>query len=219
MVDVPPPATAAEPAGVPPAGTPFLAYRERDGAERRVLLSGELQRLTVGRADGRDILLDDPKVSRLHAALERIGRDWTVVDDGLSRNGTFVNDVRLSGRRRLHDGDRVRVGGTTMTFHAPREQDLATAVADDVPSLLKLSDAQRRVLVALCRPYKHGRAYAMPATNQQIADELFLSVDAVKTHLRALFAKFDVEELPQNQKRARLVERAFAAGMVTEQDL
>ena len=35
------------------------------------------------------------------------------MDDGLSRNGTFVNGERLSGRRRLTDGDTLRFGGTT----------------------------------------------------------------------------------------------------------
>ena len=71
----------------------------------------------------------------------------------------------------------------------------------------------------LCRPYKDGAAFASPATNQEIAEELFLSVDAVKTHLRVLFAKFGIEGLPQNQKRARLVERAFNSGAITGRDL
>ena len=61
--------------------------------------------------------------------------------------------------------------------------------------------------------------YATPASNQQVAGELFLSVDAVKTHLRTLFQKFHIEDLPQNQKRAKLVERAFALGIVSRRDL
>jgi predicted ArsR family transcriptional regulator len=83
----------------------------------------------------------------------------------------------------------------------------------------RLSEAQRRVLLALCRPYKEPGPFTTPATNQQIADELFLSVEAIKTHLRALFGKFGVEDLPQNQKRAKLVERAFQTGLVSERDL
>jgi DNA-binding NarL/FixJ family response regulator len=58
------------------------------------------------------------------------------------------------------------------------------------------------VPIALARPYAGGRAFATPAGNQEIANELFLSVAGVKTHLRTLFEKFGVEELPQHQKRA-----------------
>jgi hypothetical protein len=43
-------------------------------------------------------------------------------------------------------------------------------------------------------------------------------VDAVKKHLRTLFQKFGVAHLPQNEKRARLVERAFAGGFISEHD-
>ena len=82
-----------------------------------------------------------------------------------------------------------------------------------------LSEAQRRVLLALCRPYKTAGAFVSPATNSQIAAELYLSVDAVKTHMRVLFDKFGVDDLPQGQKRAKLVERAFQTGLVSERDL
>jgi DNA-binding NarL/FixJ family response regulator len=81
-----------------------------------------------------------------------------------------------------------------------------------------LTPAQRRVLVALCRPYKDG-AYSAPATNQQIADELVISVDSVKGTLRALFAAFGVDDLPQNAKRAALANAALRAGAVARRDL
>ena len=87
------------------------------------------------------------------------------------------------------------------------------------PRAADVSEAQRKVLLALCRPYKAPGPFTTPATNQDIAGELFLSVEAVKTHLRALFAKFGVEDLPQNQKRAKLIERAFQTGLVSERDL
>jgi DNA-binding CsgD family transcriptional regulator len=83
----------------------------------------------------------------------------------------------------------------------------------------ELSPAQRRVLIALCRPYAGGAAFARPATNQQVADELSLSIPAVKTHLRSLFERFGLEDLPQNEKRARLVQLALDSGAVTSADL
>ena len=69
------------------------------------------------------------------------------------------------------------------------------------------------MLVALCRPLKDS-AYAAPATNKAIADEIHLSVDAVKAHLRVLFERFGLDELPQNQKRARLAAVALVNGVV-----
>ena len=60
----------------------------------------------------------------------------------------------------------------------------------------------------------HGQA-----TNQHVADELSLSLDAVKTHLRTLFRKLAIEHLPQNQKRARLAEMALQYGLVSTREL
>jgi hypothetical protein len=202
-------------------GVPFLLYRDGEDRQRLFSFERDVVQASVGRRETSDLVLDwDDQVSRLHAQFERVEQDWTVVDDGLSRNGTFVNGERLSGRRRLADGDSLRFGATTMIFRSPQvDEQAGTAVASQIPTAVDLSTTQRRVLVALCRPYKDGTAFATPATNQQVADELFLSVDAVKTHLRVLFAKFGIEQLPQNQKRIRLVERAFYAGLITERDL
>jgi pSer/pThr/pTyr-binding forkhead associated (FHA) protein len=202
-------------------GLPFLVYRDGEGQQQIFTLGSETERVTVGRGSSTDIWIDwDTEVSRLHAELGRIGDDWTVSDDGLSRNGTHVNGERLVGRRRLHDGDVIRFGRTVAIFRQPLAVNITeTEVASDVFDRASLSDAQRRVLISLCRPFKEARGYVTPATNQQVAAELFLSVDAVKTHLRALFAKFGIEDLPQNQKRIRLVELALKSGVITPRDL
>jgi hypothetical protein len=201
------------------AGEPFLLYRRPEEGQAIVPLHGN--RLTVGRGAGCDVCLAwDGDVSRVHAELDLIGGVWTVSDDGLSRNGTYVNGERVSGRRRLRDSDSLRVGATLVTFRDPSKGDTGeTRLAGDASPGAKVSDAQRRVLVALCRPYAGGSPYATPATNQRIAEELFLSVDAVKTHMRALFDKFDVGDVPQNKKRAKLVERAFQSGAIGPKDL
>jgi hypothetical protein len=202
-------------------GVAFLLFRDADGRQRIVELPPTVDRLTIGRRSTSNIALEwDTEVSRLHAELERIGDDWTLNDDGLSQNGSFVNGMRLVHRHRLKDGDALRFGRTSMVFCAANRGDsLATVVPEDSVVPAELTDAQRRVLVALCRPYKDSDAFAAPATNQQIADELYVSVGTVKTHLRALFEKLSVEGLPQNQKRIRLVERAFDSGLVSHDEL
>jgi len=199
----------------------YLLYRDRDGRQQIFNLSSAQLKLTIGRSDSSDVTLAwDEEVSRLHAQLEKVAAHWVLVDDGISRNGTFLNGERLSGRRRLNDGDTVLVGSTSLTYRGGQATvSRPTRIAEAFGAPPSLSGTQRLVLNALCRPHKVGGPYAAPASNQQIADELFLSVDAVKTHLRTLFHKFRVEDLPQNQKRAKLVERAFQLGLVSEHEL
>jgi pSer/pThr/pTyr-binding forkhead associated (FHA) protein len=202
------------------AGEPFLVHRDRETRQHLTTLArpGEI---TIGRDPGCDVCIDwDPRVSGLHAELCRVGHEWLIVDDGLSRNGTYVNEKRVAGRRRLRDRDQVRVGSTVLVFRNPRARvPQSTAAASTAAHRPELSPAQRRVLVALCRPFGGGAAFSRPATNQQIADELYLTVAAVKAHLRTLFDRFGVEDLPQNEKRARLVRLAFETGAVSAADL
>jgi pSer/pThr/pTyr-binding forkhead associated (FHA) protein len=202
-------------------GEPFVVFRNEAGEQVLVGLGLESERLTVGRSPSSDVCFQfDPEVSDLHAELERIGDHWVLVDDGLSRNGSFVNGERVSGRRRLKDGDGLRFGSTAVLFRSPATADRAeTAAAKDMPDVRSVTETQRRVLIALCRPFAEGSEFATPATNRAIADEVYLSVDAVKAHLRTLFERFEVGDLPQNRKRVRLAELAVRSGVVSPSDL
>jgi pSer/pThr/pTyr-binding forkhead associated (FHA) protein len=202
-------------------GQPFLIHRDGNGGHRITPLGHDRERLTLGRRSSADLALDwDEEVSRLHAELLRKGDEWAIVDNGLSLNGSFVNGEPVRGQRRLRDGDAIRVGSTVFIFRSPSDQESqATAPSAELRTVVSLTDAQRRVLTALCRPFKDSAAFVTPPTNEHIADELYLSIDAVKKHMRALFEKFGVQHLPQNEKRARLVERAFAGGFISQQEL
>jgi pSer/pThr/pTyr-binding forkhead associated (FHA) protein len=202
------------------AGAPFVIYRDEAGAQRIVELLADARELTIGRHGECDVLLDwDPQVSGLHAQLQSSAGHRLVVDDGLSRNGTFVNGERVVGQRRLDDGDQLEVGKTLLIFRRPESSRSRSSTLGVESVRPELSEAQRRVLVALCRPYRDGSTYARPASNREIAEELVLSVAAVKTHLRALFQRFEVDDLPQNEKRVRLVQRALDGGSVSPSEL
>lgn len=199
---------------------PFLAFRDGIG-DLRFSFLGNRDRVVIGRVAGNDVVLDwDPQVSRSHAQLERVGRDWALVDDGLSRNGSHVNGERIPGRRRLADGDAVRLGRTTIVFRAPGRGFASTQVEQQAAPLVHLTAAERRVLVALCAPFAtETGAAAVPATNREIAQALNLSLDGVKTQVRSLFAKLEVGDLPQYQKRTELAHRALDLGLVTKGEL
>ncbi len=203
------------------AGRPFLVYRDGAGEQVIATVAAGSEELWVGRAGSAALRLAwDEEVSALHAQVVVVGDECTLVDDGLSRNGSYVNGERVHGRRHLHDGDVLRFGRTEVLYRRPGEETPEeTAIASEAPAAASISPAQRKVLVALCRPYKDGGKFATPATNQEIAAELHLSVDAVKTHMRALFEKLEVGDLPQNQKRVAVAERALNTGAVTQRDL
>jgi hypothetical protein len=199
-------------------GLPYAFLRDGEGALRIIPFRGE--QMVLGRAPDCDLEIGwDPRVSGIHAQAERRGGQWVVEDDGLSRNGTFINGERLNGQRALRDGDVIQVGDTLLGVGDPEPGGVAATVAANTLPAPRVSEAQRRVLVALCRPFRDGERFATPATNQQIAAELYLSLDAVKSHLRALFARFELEELAPNEKRARLAERALAGGVVRPEEL
>ena len=200
--------------GTPPSDrTTFLRYSGPSLAEQTAALSTDVSRVVIGRAlDATVSLPTDPEVSRLHAVIEWLGDVWTISDDGLSTNGTFVNDERLTGRRRLFSGDRIRVGTSRMTFVDLAPESLETR--DGSAPSVTLTPAQRAVVTALCRPYAANPKFANPATNQQIAAELGIGAEGVKRHLQTLFAVFEISDLPQNQKRAVLAQRVMALGLV-----
>jgi pSer/pThr/pTyr-binding forkhead associated (FHA) protein len=176
-------------------GSPFLLYRDGDGRQVIVELGEERRRLTIGRRPGNDVALSwDAEVSRLHAELEQVGTSWVVSDDGLSHNGTLVNGHHLEGRRRLRDGDVLAVGETLIAYCMPGEASTVNAptrTAQRGSVAATLTPAQRRVLTALCRPYRDS-TIAVPPSNQQIADELFLSRKTASVHVSNILGKLGV---------------------------
>jgi FHA domain/Bacterial regulatory proteins, luxR family len=201
-------------------GRSLLAFRDPLGRLRLFVVPSAEKAGTVGRRQEMDLAIPwDHEVSGLHAELQSLGDELTIVDDGLSTNGTYVNGERINGRRRLRDGDRIRVGQTVLACRmAGAAIVFPTVAAVDAPERLQLTDTQRRVLIALCRPVRERDGCVTPATNRQIADEVFLSVDTVKMHLRGLFAKFALTELAQNQKRAQLATCALQLGVISPRE-
>src|ERR1044071_9876554 len=81
------------------------------GAAAARIMPLEAGRIELGRTDGSPGQLDDGRVSRSHALVERDGERWMVTDLG-SQNGTFVDGERILPRAPTPVARVVRVGDT-----------------------------------------------------------------------------------------------------------
>ena len=87
------------------------------------------QSWAVGRGDGCAVLLDSRSVSRLHALVQRReSGEFSLVDLG-SRNGSFVNQRRVSVPAVLRDGDRLQFGDQELLFVAGHSVDGESSAA------------------------------------------------------------------------------------------
>jgi hypothetical protein len=201
-------------------GVPFLHWLDPDGELHILMLTPDRARVTVGRREQSDVSLTwDSEVSREHALLDPVGEEWTLVDDGLSLNGSYVNGNRIHGRRRLEDRDRLCFGKTHIQYREPSHADGSESTARRPEALrtVPLTETERKLLIALCRPMEESGS-VMPATNPQIAAEVHMSVDAVKGHMRDLFERFGLGELPQNEKRVQLAGLVRVSGLLAPHD-
>ncbi len=198
-------------------GEPFLIYRDEDGRQRLHVLGSERRSVTLGRRHEADVSVPwDPEMSRLHAELELHAGEWTICDDGFSQNGTWVNGLRLSGRRRLLDGDLLRVGRTMFAFCAPSTEDLRpTLVPGELGGTPRFSEQQQRVLSALCRPLLSDGEGVEPATDEEVAAETGVPLADVEAELDHLGRLLGLEDMPVREQRAEVALLALRSGLIS----
>jgi hypothetical protein len=163
-----------------------------------------------------DIELADTTVSDVHAILERVGKAW-LIRDLASTNGTRLDGKRLTGQRRLRDGDEMVLGLCRLRFHDGTEVRRRSTDALQAPP--DLTRRQRDVLIELCRPLMSHNSFQPPASVREIADRLFISKNAVQNHLESLYNKFEVYEADGLNRRVVLANEAVQRGAVSIADL
>jgi pSer/pThr/pTyr-binding forkhead associated (FHA) protein len=201
-------------------GLPFLLLRDDAGQQQIVVLDDESTSVTIGRRLEAAVSLNwDPEVSRLHAELECKAGEWTLCDDGYSQNGTYVNGLRIHGRRRLRDGDLVRVGQTSIAFCDPGLGGLGVTLAPgELGTAPKFSEQQQRILRALCRPLMGDGEGVTPASDAAIAAATGIPEDVVTTELDHLGRSFGLQEMPPADRRAEIALLALRSGLVKSDD-
>ncbi len=201
-------------------GDPFLVYRDDEGRQHIYSLANRSPSITLGRREEADISIPwDPEMSRLHAELELRAGEWTICDDGFSQNGTWVNGIRLVGRRRLADGDLMRVGRTLFAFCTPETAGTGpTLVPGELDATPRFSEQQQRVLRALCRPLLLDGEGINPATDEEIAEATGIPVEDVAIELDHLGRALGLEDMPHQDQRAEIALLALRSGLVSADD-
>ena len=73
------------------------------------------QRIAIGRASQSHVVVADHLCSRFHAELYWDQEGWWIQDQK-SRNGTFVNGIKVEQPVRLRPGDQIQVGSCSILF-------------------------------------------------------------------------------------------------------
>jgi predicted component of type VI protein secretion system len=136
-----------------------------------VLEQGKTYR--IGRAKDADIRLKDIKVSRDHAMV-RAENDQYYVEDLGSRNGTYVNGEKTSGRMEIKDGDQIRLGFSVLQFFlADRGSHVVESPAEVKKCALCAKDISEADLIAGRAEEVDGKQYCPEcmAKMQDLFDE------------------------------------------------
>jgi pSer/pThr/pTyr-binding forkhead associated (FHA) protein len=140
----------------------------------RYEFDGDRSAVVLGRRGGVDVLLPHPRVSLVHARIERRGTAYTLIDEG-STHGTTLNGVRLraGARATLRQGDRIgiadfviEVGLTLTELDGPGDNSrlIARRMVRDVLERLGPREAQPRLEPAEGTPLHLpdlGRTYVL----------------------------------------------------------
>jgi predicted component of type VI protein secretion system len=141
---------------------PKLVLRFEDRVLKECALSSAV---TIGRLPDNTVSIDNPAVSARHARIDRSG-DLFIVEDLESRNGTFVNDHRVT-RHVLRPGDVVQVGKHTLVYDQTVADDPAATVTaqptmPDFGGTMLLDTEQQRKLLAAVANLQAQKAASAP---------------------------------------------------------
>ena len=163
---------------------PTLAFNDGHLAGHRIRLEEEVA--TLGRREDNAYVVDDPRVSRVHAEIRREGSAVIISDLG-SSSGTTLNGNAIQGSAVVRHGDKVGFGPVIAVFEDPAaaaEAEEATMVfeAPKVEIGPHLSPRQQQVL--------EGMAEGM--TNSEIGEQLGVTERTVKAYAQEVYDKLGV---------------------------
>lgn len=133
-----------------------------DGAHAGLIHVIDTDELTIGRADTCELPLGDAGVSRAHASLS-LSVLGVQVTDLASRNGTFINGLRLTGQTLLRQGDTIMLGGVRLRYGVEAEEQVKrlrdlhdAAVRDHLTRLYNRRFFEERLTAEVAYAVRHS---------------------------------------------------------------
>lgn len=109
------------------------------GAKKGAAVPIKKNSFIIGRSKEASLRAGSEAISRKHCVLKQTESGTTVQDLG-SRNGTYVNDEKIDGVRKLENGDRLKVGPLEFRFESEAQVKQAKA-----PKIKNVGEAVARV--------------------------------------------------------------------------
>lgn len=198
-----------------------LLFHDGAGLQQTVRLDRAGSPVRVGRLVDNDVAVTwDREVSRHHAQLVWDDARWWLRDE--SRNGSFVNGVKIDAPHPLADGDAIIVGKTAITFRKPSERtgpvDVeyhgVTSLPQPASGLVQLTEVERAALRAVADALEAGAVGDSTVLASAMAARLGTTPTAVEDTLAAMYRRFGVETQPMPQRLHRLINRARMLGFL-----
>ncbi len=155
------------------------------GSSTGHVFSLEPGRNVIGRGSEVEIQLADDGISRRHACV--VLGETATVDDLESRNGTYVNGIRITGPTSLGDGDKIQIGATSVlrfAYHDNLDQSfhenlLSSALRDPLTQLYN----KRYLMDRLDSELKFARRHETALTVLMLDLDHFKRVNDTDGHL------------------------------------
>ena len=168
----------------------FLQGRAKGNSP--LIIALEKSETLIGRSKNCSLILQAPSVSRKHSRIRIVGEDVFLKDLG-SRNGSYINGVRIEDEALLRSSDIIRIGEMEFTFHVelPEEEneddsektqiDMKKQQESNFVKQFSLSSREEEVFYLLIKGLKI----------KEISKKLFISQGTAKNHVLSIYSKTD----------------------------
>ncbi len=163
---------------------PMPTLSGRNGETSGMVLRLKEDEGTIGRREDNTYVIEDPRVSRVHASIRKEAGAYIITDLGSSA-GTEVNGEEITGPHVLHHGDVVSLGPLEFVFDDPSampdadDQTMVIDIPKEMDTGPSLSPRQTQVLELM----------AEGMTNKEIGAELGVTERTVKAYAQELYDK------------------------------